>query len=321
MAGADFDGSNVEDTQHEVAESDVEDTQHEAAESEVENPQVEAAENDAYEMLAMIRERLGENLKTGEYDKLKTNFNRLKNEFSSKQIDKFDEQIKPITEPEDAEKLKKQLSNSYDGIIEQFARVIETIEAQPHELGTEQQGISAVEKRRRVELAMGQGVAANLGQFILHSNNFSSCSPIVMFNKTSKIGGLFHFPAKSLDETKPSLKAIYKKINPTEIYLNERRFSDDTDVKDLKGFFKECGYAANNFHSIKLQSNQYAITLGEDGKNVLIESEIDNKEKGLSVMHDRTEEDRQRIEKEWQGSPLATKYGIDDWNLKGSKKG
>ena len=47
---------------------------------------------------------------------------------------------------------------------------------------------------------------------------------------------------------------------------------------------------------------------------MLIDSEIGSevKAKPLSVMHDRTEKDRQRIETEWQGAPLATKYGIDD---------
>jgi hypothetical protein len=320
--------SHVESQQVQSAESDVESQQVQSAESDVENPEFEAAENNAYKIINDFEAKLNNNLKNGEYDELKRNFNLLEVQCPEKLVE-FSEEIKKYPELKEAEEHRKNLSKAYSEIIKRFALTIQAVEAQPQELGTDKEGSTAVNKRPQVELAMGQGVAANLGQLILYSKNFSTCSPIVMFNKTTKIGGLFHFPAGQLDQNKPSIKAMYNKIQLTEIHLDARElpkagyYIEETesyntykkDVKNLKGFLEEYGFATNDFRLINLPTTAYAITLGEDGENVLIDSEIHSEVKALSVEDDRTEENRQRIEKEWQGSPSATKYGIDDWNI------
>jgi hypothetical protein len=90
-----------------------------------------------------------------------------------------------------------------------------------------------------IALYMEQGVAGHLGQMILASQQFSTCSPMVMFNRNTKVGGLYHLPGGASQqykksnlpfETKPELnesyapsmedlKAMCKYIQPTDIIV------------------------------------------------------------------------------------------------------
>lgn len=87
------------------------------------------------------------------------------------------------------------------------------------------------DKRDIIKVYMGQGVVANLGKYMVESDEFYSCAPIVMFNENTHVGGLYHFPASALkvfdrrfEEKMPSHKAYLlamgEAIQPTHIYVH-----------------------------------------------------------------------------------------------------
>lgn len=82
------------------------------------------------------------------------------------------------------------------------------------------------QSRTRIHLYMGQGIVGHLGQLILSSNEFSTCSPIVMFNNQTGIGGLYHFPASalySLDSGTSHMAymlAMAEAVEPTHIIVH-----------------------------------------------------------------------------------------------------
>ncbi|HWQ49924.1 MAG TPA: DUF4157 domain-containing protein [Methanosarcina sp.] len=185
-------------------------------------------------------------------------------------------------------------------------------------------------QRYKAKLNMGQGLVANLGQYILFSDEFSDCSPIVLFNPESKNGALFHFPSGALKEENEKkdaknfniiLGALYnmcRNINPTEIHLNKRYIDNKLgpplnnrgDRVILKGLFKRICPQANVFY-IPVAGNQYAVTLG-GGNKVLIDTDFPTDgEDTLDATHDRTGEERLALEGKWQRAPAAIKYGID----------
>jgi len=82
------------------------------------------------------------------------------------------------------------------------------------------------EERPRIKLYMEQGVVAPLGRVVLFSMQFSSCSPVVIYNATTKMCGLYHFPAArkltkqgELTNVGDTLSRICKAVQPTIIYL------------------------------------------------------------------------------------------------------
>ena len=98
-----------------------------------------------------------------------------------------------------------------------------------------------VSSRPSITLYMGQGIVGYLGQYILHSTQFSSCAPIVMFNSNTGIGGLYHFPggaAKSLGYTQPNshlafLLAMGEAVEPTDIYVHSGATSIEQESYDF----------------------------------------------------------------------------------------
>jgi len=123
---------------------------------------------------------------------------------------------------------------------------------------------------------MGQGVIADLTRYSLYSDQFSSCSPVVMYNQESHKAGLFHFGAGSLGEQEAELKDMYRQIGPTLVGLNPRsEFSMRTlrmepamgDFNTLVEFFVgEFKLSPGNIYEIKAQSNQYAVFLDAGNK-------------------------------------------------------
>ncbi len=101
--------------------------------------------------------------------------------------------------------------------------------------------ILPLESRPLIKLYMEQGVAAPLGQVVLFSGQFSTCSPVIMLNSTTGMGGLFHFGAGSLGDQADSLLELCDQVKPDVIYLMQglTPFSGHDDQSKLSKFFKE----------------------------------------------------------------------------------
>jgi hypothetical protein len=128
-------------------------------------------------------------------------------------------------------------------------------------------------RRVVIKCTMGQGVVGHLGRVVLVSDQFSSCSPIVMFNAQTGMGGLFHFAADNWKQQPDALKVMFQSIRPTVIYLCDRTTATDrmlgqpgsTDYLLQDEFFREaCGYTGE-IKLMSLKSQQYCVTLGADG--------------------------------------------------------
>lgn len=102
--------------------------------------------------------------------------------------------------------------------------------------GYESNEIKSIKERPIAELAMGQALISNMGQIILHSQNFSSCSPVIMFNETSGKGGLMHFPAGALEQQGENLKTMYAEVQPNVAYLRMNEFDNEgsEESKEIK---------------------------------------------------------------------------------------
>ncbi|MEM9045310.1 MAG: hypothetical protein AAGC81_11480 [Pseudomonadota bacterium] len=57
-------------------------------------------------------------------------------------------------------------------------------------------------ERPQLMVGMGQGAVGPLGQLQFYSDSFSTCSPVVLYNSETGIGGLFHVPAPRLENWK-----------------------------------------------------------------------------------------------------------------------
>jgi hypothetical protein len=189
------------------------------------------------------------------------------------------------------------------------------------------------------ELDMGQGLMARLDQLCLYSKEFSSCSPVILYNEISKVGGLYHFPASALKKNllamteeqvqivKKSLSSMVERIRPTHIFVNERDpYADDVsmgynvmraprgwrpDSKDLREFFEQsCSYKGVVSEVSKtgkrVADGFFWITLG-DNDELLIGNGMLKAE--LSVAGDKTKSGRKAIQKNWQDAPGATRFG------------
>jgi hypothetical protein len=207
------------------------------------------------------------------------------------------------------------------------------IQAMRQELGTDQgNGIILRQNRPVAELYMGQGLVAHLGRIILYSKEFSSCSPIVMFNSHTQIGGLFHFPAKGLQGSEPeqadNLRKMYEQVGPTEIHLNNRykeslrmfpgqsRRECNAEADSIRQYFTNVLRFGGPVRIIERVGSEYTVTLADDQTNVVIASllEITTHDPSLSVACDRSEEERARIDAAWADAPATIKFGRDDWN-------
>jgi hypothetical protein len=130
-------------------------------------------------------------------------------------------------------------------------------------------------KRPVVKCTMGQGVTGYLDRVVLASDQFSTCSPIIMYNAKSRFAGLFHFAASGLEKQKVSLRTLHDRVRPTVIYLNDRsvkfewmkRISHD-HVEQQEFFEDECGYTGK-FVMIAVKGDSYAVTL-DDADEILL---------------------------------------------------
>jgi hypothetical protein len=115
---------------------------------------------------------------------------------------------------------------------------------------------------------MEQGVAAPLGKVHLYSGQFSTCSPIVMFNRATTVGGLYHFPGGGTREHKEVLQAMCNHIRPTHIFIfrgNTGPFrkveKSQADPQRLESFFRKVSPQSQITHGAK--RSLITITLSE----------------------------------------------------------
>jgi hypothetical protein len=103
-----------------------------------------------------------------------------------------------------------------------------------------------LEDRVAVECTMGQGLTGDLGKYLFYSDRFSTCSPVLMFNATTRMGGLFHFAANGRDQL-TQIQLMHQQINPTWVGVNLRVFGDcqpnepidnESDVNALEQLLK-----------------------------------------------------------------------------------
>jgi hypothetical protein len=71
----------------------------------------------------------------------------------------------------------------------------------------------------------GQGAAGDFKQIAIFTGQFSTCSPVVMFNTKDQRGGLYHLPGKSGNARHlkahewPNLKKLIHMVEPNQIVL------------------------------------------------------------------------------------------------------
>ncbi len=198
----------------------------------------------------------------------------------------------------------------------------------PQALGTGVVGPVALANRRVVKLTMNQAVVADLRELSFHSDNFSSCSPVAMYNAGSHRGGLFHFPGGGLggtstEDTKRRLRQMYTDVNPTDVRLNSRFIAptewdpmgQTSDVPAITNFLQdELGYAGA-IHAIPGLGGAYSFYLDAVMTPQAVMGDIPVAHgAGISAMQDRTKDERGALAVAWQGLPAAMKYGIDEFS-------
>jgi hypothetical protein len=124
--------------------------------------------------------------------------------------------------------------------------------------------------REVIKVYMEQGMAAPLNRFQLHSTQFSTCSPLVLYNAGTRVGGLFHYGAKALEDQRASLRQLIAVVGPTEIHvllgggnldLDHTPFTEDQ--APLRTFFETAAPTANLVVSDE-QYHAITVTLGAD---------------------------------------------------------
>lgn len=83
-------------------------------------------------------------------------------------------------------------------------------------------------------IEMGQGIVAG-GDLRVTTSTLHSCTFIAAFNKGTKRGGAFHYPANGLNSAQPkeNMKNWLDDINPTDIISVSGRSIEEEDYWDL----------------------------------------------------------------------------------------
>jgi len=132
-------------------------------------------------------------------------------------------------------------------------------------------------QRTVIHCTMGQGVVADLRRYTLYSDQFSSCSPVVMFNEDTRLGGLFHYAAASTVQF-GELADMYHRIEPTLIAVNRRAMPGTSgqeydDYESLMRFFvHRLGVGEDRLVLIAEKSSSFAVSLDEQDEMQLTAS-------------------------------------------------
>jgi hypothetical protein len=104
-----------------------------------------------------------------------------------------------------------------------------------NEESSDEKKILPLMMRPVVKLYMEQGCAGNLGRVQLFSGQFSSCSPVIIFNEETKIGGLYHYAGGKMDEEKSAdLIQMLKFIKPTVVHVLQGEDSSEGNLKRVE---------------------------------------------------------------------------------------
>ena len=118
-----------------------------------------------------------------------------------------------------------------------------------------------VDRRVDVEVTMGQGITADLGRFVLFSDQFSSCTAVAIVNAGTRRGGLFHYGA-GIRSQHESLTRMVDEVNPTWIGI-ENRAGSEVDNLALTQLFGEIAAAAEL--AVLHSGNAQWLYLDEEG--------------------------------------------------------
>lgn len=112
-------------------------------------------------------------------------------------------------------------------------------------VGETSQGVTPINDRPRIMVAMGQGAVVHSDHYQLYSDSFSTCSPLIFYNEETKMIGLFHVPCPDIDRDVPqdpynfsliydddtlqSIRDLMDIVKPTQVKLLPGSHLADTD--------------------------------------------------------------------------------------------
>jgi hypothetical protein len=129
------------------------------------------------------------------------------------------------------------------------------------------------EERPILKIYMDQAVIGDLHRVQLYTGQASNCRPILLYNQTTGLAGLFHYPGGGLTTSRASTVAILQKlserVNPTDVHIFQGAEPNAYDRVDLLEFFKDKNPQPNEdkFGSI-------CFTLGADGQLVFNKNKL-----------------------------------------------
>ncbi|HXT17133.1 MAG TPA: hypothetical protein VN706_15940 [Gemmatimonadaceae bacterium] len=134
----------------------------------------------------------------------------------------------------------------------------------------------------------GQGVIGKLSEMSFYTGQFSTCSPVVMFNENTTMAGVYHLPgcngtrSKLMTEWATNLMPMADVVNPTHVYLfpsgdasYEEAFGQSSqaskygDRDKLKPFFEEYKALFSTKLNIVVETvGRTGIYVSAQGKNI-----------------------------------------------------
>jgi hypothetical protein len=194
-----------------------------------------------------------------------------------------------------------------------------------------------------VATTMGQGIVGDLRHMDLYSEDFSSCSPVVLFNARTGKAGLFHFPAGMFNEPvkksriadvariKASLECMFREVSPTEIAINSRNpYADSArmgyaalaepegwmpDAHYLKAFFRsadQCNFDGKIGEMLPPRQSFNALRVGLDHDGNKLDFSTESTSPDFSTEYDRNPEEREALYQRFARAPAVSKYGMTD---------
>ncbi|HXT14571.1 MAG TPA: hypothetical protein VN706_03000 [Gemmatimonadaceae bacterium] len=91
----------------------------------------------------------------------------------------------------------------------------------------------------------GQAVVGNMNNFSFYTGQFSTCSPVVLYNSQTNVGGMFHLPGKNgtrselLVEWQSYIQPMIELIKPTDVWVFRSGGGSTADREELAGMFND----------------------------------------------------------------------------------
>jgi hypothetical protein len=129
------------------------------------------------------------------------------------------------------------------------------------------------EDRPILKIYMDQAVIGDLHRVQLFTGQASNCRPILLYNQTTGLAGLFHYPGGGLTTSRASTVAILQKlserVNPTDVYILQGAEPNDYDQDNLMEFFKD-----KRTHVSEDKFSGVCFTLDPDGQLVFNKNKL-----------------------------------------------